>query len=66
MQHVRLNVVWIGTDGRCADLRSDVKWCLMREAGEQSAPHWFRTRPAKLLAVLYPHPPERGLRSAPP
>jgi hypothetical protein len=25
IQHVRLNVVWIGTDGRCAELRSDVK-----------------------------------------
>ena len=25
IQHVRLNIVWVGGDGRCAELRSDVK-----------------------------------------
>jgi hypothetical protein len=29
----------------------------MSEAGEQSAPHRFRTRPTSLLAALYPHSP---------
>jgi hypothetical protein len=37
----------------------------MPEAGEESTPHWFRTRPTSLLAALYPHSPGARLSLCP-
>jgi hypothetical protein len=58
IQHIRLNVVQDVPFGGCAELRSDVKCCLMREAGN-NPPHigfvpglpsyWPRSREKKGL-----------------
>jgi hypothetical protein len=52
MQHVRLNIVWVGTDGRCAELERVVQW---RPRSGVSPPPWSTRPPPTILAALFSH-----------
>ena len=65
IQYVGLNIVCVGGDGRCADLRSDVKWCLIREAGHNPSPIGFVPGLPSYWPRSTPILPERGLHFAP-
>jgi hypothetical protein len=61
IQHVRLNVVWVGADGRCADLG---RYCTSRPRSGASPPLGARARPPHWpRSSLIPR--QRGLRFAP-